>query len=166
MPINFPDAPSSGDTHTVGDKTWTYDGTAWNVVQNNIADHGNLGGLGDDDHTQYLLADGSRTATELTVTNTLTVDTDTLHVDSTNDRVGIGTTSPTQILDIQDADNAEINLNDSGGTVGTNTNAKLQFQAGGADAGHVGFNNTSSGIITLTQENGALWVNNKSANNI
>lgn len=32
MPINFPDAPSSGDTHTSGDKTWTYDGTAWNLV--------------------------------------------------------------------------------------------------------------------------------------
>jgi len=129
MPINFPDAPSSGDTHTVGDKTWTYDGTAWNVVQNNIADHGNLGGLGDDDHTQYaladgtrgtfeasgavstheaasdphnqyLLADGSRTATELTVSGDLTVDTNTLHVDSTNNRVGIGTTSPTQELHI------------------------------------------------------------------
>jgi hypothetical protein len=103
MPINFPDAPSSGDTHTVGDKTWTYDGTAWNVVQNNIADHGNLGGLGDDDHTQYLLADGSRTATELTVTNTLTVDTSTLHVDSTNDRVGIGTTTPDTTLDVSGA---------------------------------------------------------------
>ena len=24
MAINFPDSPSNGDTHTVGDKTWTY----------------------------------------------------------------------------------------------------------------------------------------------
>jgi len=60
MPINFPDAPSSGDTHTVGDKTWTYDGTAWNLVSTASSDHGNLAGLGDDDHTQYLLVDGSR----------------------------------------------------------------------------------------------------------
>ena len=87
-------------------------------------------------------------------------------VDSTNNRVGIGTTSPTQILDIQDAANAEINLNDSGGTVGTSTNAKLQFQADSTNTGHVGFNNTSSGVMTITQENGPLWVNNKSANNI
>jgi len=100
------------------------------------------------------------------VNSDFTVDTDTLHVDSTNNRVGIGTTSPSQILDIQDATNAEINLNDSGGTVGTNTNAKLQFQAGSTNAGHVGFNNSSSGVMTITQENGPLWVNNKSANNI
>jgi hypothetical protein len=32
MPINFPDSPTTGDTHTSGDKTWTYDGTAWNLV--------------------------------------------------------------------------------------------------------------------------------------
>jgi hypothetical protein len=90
MPIDFPDAPSNGDTHTVGDKTWTWDGTVWNVVTSSGSDHGNLGGLGDDDHTQYggrrnvrrckyhtqyLLADGTRTATELTVTGDLTVDT-------------------------------------------------------------------------------------------
>jgi len=100
MPIDFPDAPSNGDTHTVGDKTWTWDGTVWNVVTNSGSDHGNLGGLGDDDHTQYLLADGTRTATELTVSGDLTVDTSTLHVDATNDRVGIGTTSPNSALHI------------------------------------------------------------------
>ena len=36
----------------------------------------------------------------LTVTEDLTVDTDTLHVDSTNNRVGIGTTSPREKLDV------------------------------------------------------------------
>lgn len=78
MPINFPDSPSLNDTHTVGDKTWTWDGTAWNVV---------VGGI-------------PTSISELTITNDLTVDTDTLHVDSTNDRVGIGTTSPSQTLDV------------------------------------------------------------------
>lgn len=53
-----------------------------------------------DPHPQYLLADGTRTASELTVTNNLTVDTDTLKVDSTTNRVGIGTTSPAKELDV------------------------------------------------------------------
>jgi hypothetical protein len=60
-----------------------------------VVDHGNLTGLGDDDHTQYLLVDGSRAADELTVTGDLAVDTDTLFVDATNNRVGINTTSVT-----------------------------------------------------------------------
>ena len=34
------------------------------------------------------------TLSSLTVSGDVTVDTDTLHVDSTNDRVGVGTTSP------------------------------------------------------------------------
>jgi microcystin-dependent protein len=32
MAINFPDSPSVNDTHTVGDKTWVWDGTVWSVV--------------------------------------------------------------------------------------------------------------------------------------
>ena len=51
MSINFPDSPSLNDTHTVGDKTWTWDGTAWNVV---------VGGV-------------PTTISELTITNDLTV---------------------------------------------------------------------------------------------
>ncbi|MDA0166265.1 hypothetical protein OM076_38730 [Solirubrobacter ginsenosidimutans] len=37
----------------------TYDGALW-VPKAPITDHGQLTGLGDDDHTQYLLVDGSR----------------------------------------------------------------------------------------------------------
>lgn len=73
MALNFPASPTAGDTHAIGDKTWTWDGTVWNLVTSAGSDHGNLGGLGDDDHTQYLLADGTRTATALTITNDLTV---------------------------------------------------------------------------------------------
>ncbi|MFN9951836.1 MAG: hypothetical protein ACK55I_01960, partial [bacterium] len=45
-----------------------------------VSDHGSLTGLGDDDHTQYLLADGTRNASSLTVTGTLA--TSALTVDS------------------------------------------------------------------------------------
>ena len=37
MPINFPDSPSANDTHTVGDKTWIYNGSSWDVVIANQA---------------------------------------------------------------------------------------------------------------------------------
>ena len=164
MAIDFPDSPTTGDTHTVGDKTWTYDGTAWNVVQNNVADHGNLGGLADDDHTQYLLADGTRTATELTVTNDLTVDTDTLHVDSTNNRVGIGTTSPGRPLHVYDStldlplrvasgdSRAGIEFFDNATTVNLDISAvgdSLRMRTNGSDrftidsSGNVGINDTT-----------------------
>jgi len=47
--------------------------------------------------------------------NDLTVDTDTLHVDSTNDRVGINTSSPTVALDIKSADDNQIQIANTGG---------------------------------------------------
>jgi len=113
-----------------------------------VSDHGSMTGLGDDDHTQYLLADGSRAVggslipdaneaydlgssdyrfrdlylsgnsinlggVQITSDGTslsmppissidgdFTVDTSTLHVDSDNNRVGIGTTSPSHDLDV------------------------------------------------------------------
>lgn len=60
MAIDFPDSPSVGQTTVLGDKTWTWNGTVWNLVTSSGSDHGTLGGLEDDDHTHYLLADGSR----------------------------------------------------------------------------------------------------------
>ena len=59
------------------------------------------------------------TSTGIDVTGTvvsdgLTVDTSTLHVDSTNNRVGIGTTSPSTNLDISSSGDATINLKASG----------------------------------------------------
>jgi hypothetical protein len=54
-------------------KIW--DGSAWVEVPGAIGDHGVLTGLGDDDHPQYLLADGSRSlAGNLGVDGGVTVD--------------------------------------------------------------------------------------------
>lgn len=41
------------------DTTYTWDGVAWDTIATG-SDHGVLTGLGDDDHTQYLLATGAR----------------------------------------------------------------------------------------------------------
>ena len=54
-----------------------------------------------------------------TITGDLTVDTNTLKVDSTNNRVGIGTSSPAYNLDVQSgSDPAQIRLKEDGNTNG------------------------------------------------
>jgi hypothetical protein len=32
MPIDFPNTPTSGDTYSVGTRTWAWDGSTWNLV--------------------------------------------------------------------------------------------------------------------------------------
>ena len=53
-----------------------------------------------DNTTQATQIDGKLSSTGDTATGNYTFDTNTLHIDSTNDRVGIGTTSPDYNLDI------------------------------------------------------------------
>ena len=38
MAIDFPNSPVLNDTFTVGDRTWTWDGTRWESVQENFLD--------------------------------------------------------------------------------------------------------------------------------
>jgi hypothetical protein len=61
----------------------------------------------------------------ITGTGDLTIDTNTLHVDSSNNRVGIGTTSPTGILEIDSSSTTEQLMFDVSGTnyakIGHNT---------------------------------------------
>ena len=38
MAIDFPNSPVLNDTFTVGDRTWTWDGTRWEAVQENFLD--------------------------------------------------------------------------------------------------------------------------------
>ena len=51
--------------------------------------------------------------TNIAVTGDLTVDTNTLHVDSTNDRVGVGTTTPDSALEVSVAGQANMKLTNS-----------------------------------------------------
>ncbi len=57
-------------------------------------------------------------ATNGTFTGDLTVDTDTLHVDSTNNRVGVGTSSPSSLLHIEVAETTSYDGSATDGQLG------------------------------------------------
>lgn len=65
------------------------------------------------------------------VSGDFTVDTNTLHVDSTNNRVGIGTASPTKDLDVVNSGNACVRI-----IGGTSSCSQIQF--GDTDANDIG----------------------------
>ena len=72
-----------------------------------------LGSVSMPDGQNVNAAVGSFSGT-LGVTGDLTVDTSTLKVDSTNNRVGIGVTSPAEMLEVYNATSPAIQLNDGG----------------------------------------------------
>ena len=66
------------------------------------------------------------------VVNDLTVDTNTLHVDSTNNRVGIGTASPTAQLHIKSTGEATLTLDSAAANAGT-----LYFKENGTSVHYI-----------------------------
>lgn len=64
------------------------------------------------------VTDRNATTTNAITVGGLTVDTDTLHVDATNNRVGIGTTSPQKPLHVQSANDAPIRVESTDATTG------------------------------------------------
>lgn len=81
---------------------------------------------------------GSSTFTDLTVSGDLTVDTNTLYVDSTNNRVGIGLTAPSTALHVKGADPV-LTIQDNAGTlaqvewVDSSGNTLINMRSGGTD---------------------------------
>lgn len=59
MPINFPNSPSDGTTHTVSGTTWTYNSTktAWDITSTSTASIG-IDDLTDVDITTSAPTDG------------------------------------------------------------------------------------------------------------
>lgn len=109
------------------------DGTQWKDLNTTTGGGGIYGGSGT-----------TPSNTAVTLTNTLNFDANTLYIDGTNDRVGIGTNGPTTPLDVngvgrfrEQADGAgeggEIRLEDAGDTEfwlidqNNNTNPRMRF---------------------------------------
>src|SRR5210317_112979 len=150
--INFPDSPSNGDTHVVGGVTYTYDSTEtkWKTTINSNA---------------FLPLSGGTVSGTLTVNDDLAVDTDTLFVDASAGRVGIGEINPETVLHVKGNDiiqyveatgtAAEICFKNNTSTgdnirIGGSGN-NLTFDTGGAESmridssGNVGIGTTSPG---------------------
>jgi len=89
---------------------------------------------------------GGTFSSDIAIDGDLTVDTDTLCVDSANNRVGVGTTSPSEALEVATAVNGtptriELSANDTGGTTRTGS---VFFDA---DTNTVGFRNGGSNVV-------------------
>ena len=82
---------------------FVYSGSNW-VRIGSVIDHGLLGGLADDDHTQYLHIDGSRAIDTLTVTISA-------HI---GENLAVGTVSPEELIHVYKASGAAKILLESG----------------------------------------------------
>jgi hypothetical protein len=136
--ITFPNSPSSGDTHTAGNGiVYTYDGEKWTSIGTNSA------------------GTWTRSGTEVSLTNPgddLNVDSGTLFVDASTDRVGIGNTSPAAALsfgisaDTTPTDVSKIHLynNGSGVIYGLGvSNQQFNYRAGVSTDSHVWYAGTT-----------------------
>jgi len=120
MPINFPSSPSTNDKYTYSDKSWTWNGAAWerSVVTETGNTEGNTG------EVAYYSGKGS-----------IIAGATAFFYDG--DKVGIGTSGPTQVLDVRGGITA------SGGLYVGGSNSKF---AGGATFDHISLETDS--IIT------------------
>lgn len=98
-----------------------------------------------DDLDNYL--SGNTAIPALDVTGDLTVDANTLYVDSTNDRVGINTSSPDEALHISGSTNPTLRIeNTSTSLFGGNVIGSIEFEGNDTDAAGV------TGIIKSVSE--------------
>jgi len=129
MAIDFPNTPTSGDSYTVGDKSWQWDGAKW-------------------------IADGAFISPSI------------LKVDQANSRVGIGTTTPTQTLDVNGIASASTFVVKSGtgtyaaGALGyTDSNWGLLYRPpqAGATAAHL-FESFAGADLVAIKEDGKVGI--------
>jgi hypothetical protein len=101
---------------------------------NQVPTNGDLGTLAFEDHDNVNITGGAISGN--IATTGLNIDSNTLVVDSTNDRIGVGTASPTVRLDIRN----------TGGGAGST----LQIGSGQNDIGTIQFLNTTGSTVNST----------------
>ena len=113
----------------IGD-SWSGDGGTL-TSQFTIAKNGTITSVGNHDFSAGIDVTGA-----ITGTGDMTIDTNTLHVDSSNDQVGIGTTSPGQKLGVAgnirfESADPTLEFNNGGAMVYARAANTLQFATGG-----------------------------------
>jgi len=105
----------------------------WTVPDANITFPSTVASLATNTFTGLQTLNGGLSATTGVFSSSLTVDSTTLYVDPTNDRVGVGTVSPGQTLDV----NGTLRVRSAGShAVGASPNARYQMLFGGAFTGN------------------------------
>jgi len=103
---------------------------------------------------EFVDVTGDTVTGSLTVDQDLTVDTNTLHVDSANNRVGIGTSSPATNLEISDTLDATIRLksteNKAVYTANSDTHGTIEFYSNDASAGGAGIKSAIRSYVANT----------------
>jgi hypothetical protein len=107
---------------------------------------------------QILGSGGTATLASAAITGDLTVDTSTLKVDSTNNRVGIGTASPSYDLQVNGATNGRIQVEGASGfgmvfIQGSSGNtAQLQLNSSGGSGKRYALSSNPSGSFSVSDE--------------
>lgn len=76
MALNFPASPSLNDTYTVGDRTWKFNGTAWdlqsvNILTGSLGYTGSIGYSGSTGVNGYSVTIGDGSSTSIVVNHDL-----------------------------------------------------------------------------------------------
>ena len=126
-----PSSPTATNEVTLGDsnvKSFRIPGVGMSVDSTGLLTVNDISISGDITIDSDLVVNTIQVNDSARVTGNFTVDSDTLHVDATNNRVGIGTTAPSSKLEVVAASSLDTAL---GVTIrNTNSTSDLQFELG------------------------------------
>jgi hypothetical protein len=146
-----------------------YNGTSWASITAGLTDivgdgTPQLGGNLDLNSNDITGSGNINISGSATLSGNLTVDTNTLKVDATNNRVGIGTASPEAQLDVSGA-NPRIRFTDSDASTNAETTGIFEFYRGLSQQGWFGFGASDSTLFSINNIVGGfrIYSNNSEA---